>query len=272
MAAEALFNQKEMKTKIDKTQRMGRQRGGFGIQILYPGLSLPQSTDTGFATIGRIDHAKISPGTLIQMHPHRDDEILTYLRSGKVNHLDSEGISETISNQKLMLMNAGIRFFHEELVLEEGGTLQGLQIFIRPEKASLLPKVQFLELEDVYSINQWQKIAGSEADAPLIIRSQTQKWDLRLEKGRQIELPEPLESDTAFLFYVFSGRVSLDGNIILETGDSMLIEKENLQFLTIEISDIVLFATQTTSVHFDGGMYSGNVRQLVRTQSLRLQS
>jgi redox-sensitive bicupin YhaK (pirin superfamily) len=252
-----------MKTKIDKTQRMGRQRGGFGIQILYPGLSLPQSTDTGFATIGRIDHAKILPGTLIPMHPHIDDEILTYLRSGKVNHLDSEGISETISNHKLMLMNAGVSFFHEELVLEEGGILQGLQIFIRPEKASLQPKVQFLELDEVYSINQWRKIAGHKEDAPLTIRSRTQIWDLRLEKGKQIELPEPSDSDIAFLFYVFSGSVSLDGNIILKTGDSMLIEKENLQFSAIEISDIVLYATQTTSAHFDGGMYSGNQKLLV---------
>jgi len=33
---------------------------------------------------GRIDHARITPGTLIPMHPHQNDEILTYLRNGKV--------------------------------------------------------------------------------------------------------------------------------------------------------------------------------------------
>lgn len=237
---------------------MGRQRGGFGIQILYPGIVRPELKDSGFATIGRIDHAKILPGTLIPMHPHIDDEILTYLRSGKVNHLDSEGITETISCQKLMLMNAGARFFHEELVLEEGGTLEGLQIFIRPEQASLEPKVQFLELENVYSINQWRKIAGPEEDDPLTIRSKTRIWDLRLENGKQIGLPEPSDRDIAFLFYVFSGKVSIDKNIIQETGDSMLIENELPLFQALETSDMVLFITQTTAPHFDGGMYSGN--------------
>ena len=92
-----------MITKIDNTIKHGRQRGGFGIQILYPGLIRPQLKDTGFATIGRIDQAIITPGTLIPMHPHQDDEILTYLRSGKVKHLDSEGFTDIISNQKLIM-------------------------------------------------------------------------------------------------------------------------------------------------------------------------
>nr|WP_278248460.1 pirin family protein [Niastella populi] len=43
-----------------------------------------------------MDHARINPGALIPMHPHRDDEILTYLRSGQVKHLDSEGHTGTI--------------------------------------------------------------------------------------------------------------------------------------------------------------------------------
>src|SRR5687768_3368095 len=126
-----------MLTKIDTTIKYGRQHGGFGIQILYPGLIRTQLNDTGFYTIGRIDHAKITPGTLIPMHPHRDDEILTYLRTGAVKHLDSEGYTDIISNQHLMMMNAGASFYHEEKVLDEGGVLEGLQIFIRPEIGGL---------------------------------------------------------------------------------------------------------------------------------------
>jgi redox-sensitive bicupin YhaK (pirin superfamily) len=48
------------------------------------------------------------------MHPHKDDEIITYLRSGQVNHRDSEGNTVIISNQRLMVMNAGAGFYHEQ--------------------------------------------------------------------------------------------------------------------------------------------------------------
>lgn len=249
-----------MLTKIDNTIKYGKQHGGFGIQILYPGLIRPQLNDTGFSTIGRIDHARIIPGTLIPMHPHRDDEILTYLRSGKVKHLDSEGNSDTISNQKLMMMNAGASFFHEERVLEEGGVLQGLQIFIRPETGGLDPKVQFHPLKETYSTNQWRKIAGKDNDYPLQIRSNTWLMDMRLEKGEEVLLPEMPAENIAFLFYVFNGEIQVNGDMLLTTGESVLIETENPIFNALETSDIVLFITQTNAVHFDGGMYSGNLQ------------
>lgn len=101
-----------------------------------------------------MDHARITPGTLISMHPHQDDEILTYLRSGQVKHTDSEGFTDIISNQKLMMMNAGERYYHQEQVLEEGDVLEDLQIFIRPEMGGLKPQVQFYELQEAYSTNQ----------------------------------------------------------------------------------------------------------------------
>jgi len=249
-----------MLTKIDNSLKYGKPHGGFGIQILYPGLIRPQLNDTGFATLGRIDHAKIAPGTLIPMHPHRDDEILTYLRSGRVSHLDSEENTGIISNQQLMMMNAGASFFHEERVLEEGGVLEGLQIFIRPEVAGLKPQVQFHDLQDAYSINQWRKIAGKGNDYPLQIRSNTWLMDMRLEKGQEVRLPEVPAQNLAFIFYVFNGEVQVNEKMLLITGESVLIEKENPIFIAHETSDIVLFITQTDAIHFDGGMYSGNLQ------------
>jgi hypothetical protein len=246
-----------MRTKIDNTKKFGKQHGGFGIQILYPGTVRPESEDTGIATIGRIDHAKVNPGTLIPMHPHRDDEILTYLRSGKVKHIDSEGLTELISNQKLMMMNAGARFYHEELVLEEGGILEGLQIFLRPSETALKPQVQFHNLPAVHSINEWRKIAGGSEEYPLQIRSNTWIQDLRLEKNQTISLPSLSAEQSTLIFYVFDGEVIVDGEA-LGKGESLLIEKEQPTFKALETSDVVLFITDKSAPHFDGGMYSGN--------------
>ncbi|MGS2765101.1 pirin family protein [Sinomicrobium sp. M5D2P9] len=248
-----------MITKIDNTIKYGKQHGGFGIHILYPGLIKPELKDTGFFTIGRIDQARVIPGTLIPMHPHKDDEILTYLRSGKVKHKDSEGHADIISNKKLMMMNAGSRFYHEEKVLEEGEVLEGLQIFIRPESENLNPQVQFYQLSEIYSINQWRKIAGKGNDYPLQIRSNTWLMDMQLQKGEEMFLPELSMENTSFLLYVFNGEIQVNGTMLLDTGESVLIENENPTFTAIETADLVLFITQTDAKHFDGGMYSGNL-------------
>ena len=103
--------------KIENHKKKEFESGGFRIQILLPGKEL-ENNDTGIGTIGRIDHAKVSLGTLIPMHPHKNDEILTYLRNGKLKHKDSEGLEEKVSNKRLMMMNAGKLFYHEELALE----------------------------------------------------------------------------------------------------------------------------------------------------------
>lgn len=248
-----------MLTKIGNNIKYGKQHGGFGIEILYPGLIRPELDDSGFSTIGRIDHARITPGTLIPTHPHKNDEILTYLRSGKVKHLGSEGYTDTISNQRLMMMNAGANFYHQEKVLEEGGTLDGLQIFLRPETADLSPRVQFYDLHDTYSINRWRKIAGKGTDYPLQIRSNTWLMDLRLEKGQEIVVPQAPSESCAFLFYVFDGKVNVNETMALAGGESVLIEMEDPSFRAVETSDVVLFITQTSAAHFDGGMYSGNL-------------
>ncbi|GGB72816.1 hypothetical protein GCM10007424_10970 [Flavobacterium suaedae] len=250
-----------MLTKIDNTLKYGKQHGGLGIQILYPGLVMPELNDTGFSTIGRIDQAHITPGTLIPMHPHRDDEILTYLRSGKVLHKDSEGYSDIISNQKLMMMNAGSTFYHEEKTLKEGDVLEGLQIFIRPETGGLQPQVQFYQLSEANSINQWRKIAGKRNDYPLQIRSNTWILDMQLQQGEETFLPEFAIENSSFLFYLFKGDIQVNTNVQLSTGESAIIENEDPIFTANETSDIVLFITQKNATYFEGGMYSGNLHK-----------
>ena len=157
-------------------------------------------------------------------------------------------------------MNAGKGLYHQEKVLEAGGVLEGLQIFIRPETGGLSPQLQFHELQTISSKNQWRKIAGNGKDYPLQIRSNTWLMDMRLENGEEVLLPEIPAENIAFLFYVFNGEIQANENMLLNTGESVLIETENPLFKALETTDIVLFITQTNAAHFEGGMYSGNLQ------------
>lgn len=240
--------------KIEITEKTNYEKGGFKIQVLFPGKNLGNK-DTGLGTIGRIDHANLSAETLVPMHPHKDDEILTYLRRGKIKHKDSEGIVKVISNKKLMMMNAGEIFHHEELCLEDG---EGLQIFIRPEEKGLKTNIQFHDLPSIYSSNTWRLIAGQCKEAPLHIRSKTSIYDIRLEIGKEIISPEMQEKNSTFLFYVFDGDVVINKNTVLKKGESAIIKEEKINCKATQTTDIVLFVTDENSTYFDDGMYSGN--------------
>lgn len=86
--------------KLDRSMKHSHKAGGLGIEALFPGLAM-NAGDSGVGAIGRIDHATFMPGSTVPMHPHRDDEILTYLRNGRVIHRDTVGDAQEISASRL---------------------------------------------------------------------------------------------------------------------------------------------------------------------------
>jgi quercetin 2,3-dioxygenase len=248
-----------MLLKIDDRTKLGRG----AIRILYPGAALG-GQDSGLATLGRIDHATIPSGAVVPMHPHVNDEILTYLRRGRVQHTDSGGFTGEINPQRLMLMKAGSRFSHEEHVLPEGGQLQGLQIFIRPGMKDLTPEVDFYDLPEVSSLNAWRLLAGAEGSgASLTFRSRTWIYDAHLASDAPLRLPDLPRAGLTCLLYVFEGTVT-GGGEVLQRGDSLIIRDEPSTELQSADADLVLFVTDEHSRHFDGGMFSGNQAQAIR--------
>ena len=228
------------------------------IKVLYPGTALGDKSDTGYCSIGRIDHALFHGNTIIPMHPHINDEILTYFRSGFCEHIDTEGFTANISNTKLMLMKAGKHFYHEEKVIDKGEPLEGLQIFIRPGAKDLEPSVTFLDLELPFSQNEWRVIASPSLDTKLQFTSQTWIYDMRSDKNRNIQLPQLAKQGLTCLFYIFSGSVQVNNEIELAKKDSLLIKDENISIHVNEKSDLVLFVVDEQASYYDGGMYSGN--------------
>lgn len=242
-----------MVQKITKQSLLGN---GF-IKVMYPGV-VNSKTDTGIKSIGRIDHAYINGKTTIDMHPHSNDEILSYFRSGQAKHIDSENITETINSKKLMLMKAGKIYYHEEEISSiDNQPFEGLQIFIRPSQKDLTPEVSFYDLSEEFSFNQWRLLASPTNETPLRFTSQSWVWDTKITKNHTLNLaPTSIENKT-FILYVYKGEVKIN-DILLEKQDAVLIQNENINIITPTEAELVLFATDNTAQYYDGGMYSGN--------------
>lgn len=232
-------------------------KGHGPIKILYPGLSLGKG-DTGIASIGRIDHAVFNGDNIIRMHPHINDEILTYIRSGYVEHVDSEGFKANISNTKLMLMKAGKSFYHEEKIIDKGEPLEALQIFIRPGERDLKPVVDFLELDNAYSLNTWRLFASPTPETKFRFTSQTWIYDIRITEQKNFALPVLSKKDLTYILYVFNGKIKVNQTTELVKKEGIIFRDEPISIQSDGTSDLVLFVTDETAPHFDGGMYSGN--------------
>lgn len=242
-----------MLRKISKTIFVGEGP----IKTLYPGLAVSK-TDTGIGSIGRIDHPEFYENTVIEMHPHVNDEILSYFRTGKSEHSDSEGFVKTIDKSTLMLMKAGKLYCHEEKIFGEEEPLEGLQILIRPGKKDLKPEVHFFELENAHSENNWRPLASPSDETPFQFSSQTWLYDMKLLQDTSGQLPALPKSNLTSLLYVFKGKVAVNADIELQKKDSLVIKDEEITITAGEEAELVLFVTDEEAEAYKHGMYSGN--------------
>lgn len=239
-----------MLKKIDLSQKLGTSH----ISILYPGQSLGWK-DSGLGSIGRIDQANINGGTTIKMHPHINDEILSYFRTGRVVHHDSAGITETISRKKLMLMKAGRVFYHEEKIIDG---LEGLQIFIRPLTADDEPEVLFQDLDDEDSFNAWRLLASNNKNSKFNFTSETEIFDMTLTQGHTLALPPTNLHNAMYILYTFQGILEVNEGITLSKGECLIFDEMRITMSTYSSAEVVLFITNQDQPCFKGGMFSGN--------------
>jgi hypothetical protein len=81
---------------------------------------------------------EIAPGTGFDPHPHRDMEIITYVREGAITHRDSLGNEGRTEAGDVQVMHAGTGIVHAELNAETRPT-RLFQIWIMPNRQGVAP-------------------------------------------------------------------------------------------------------------------------------------
>ncbi|HLO79972.1 MAG TPA: pirin family protein [Chitinophagaceae bacterium] len=238
-------------------------KGKFIIRLVSPGRKLLDPADpNGLGPLGRMDHSTLDPGMIIPMHPHVNDEILSYMRKGQMMHRDSKGHIELLYGHHMMMMNAGKEFYHEETCMDDNedgieDKVEMLQIFFRPKEDDMEPQVQFHNFEFYHSIDLWRMIGGPEdSDAPLKIRSQAWFFDAHLEQS-SIETPDLDQEGYVGFLYVFEGSVEIEGTgEVLQKGDNAVFQHEQYILTAQEPTDLVFFILDTRSKYSRNGMYA----------------
>ncbi|WPP01970.1 pirin family protein [Pseudomonas sp. HR96] len=235
-------------------QRTTHGQGSFHIERVKPGLAYANSKDPALGPLSGFDHATLGVGTVVKMHEHVNDEILSYMWKGSMLHEDKAGNIIPISRNKLMMMNAGKSFWHEESTPDEA--VEMLQIFVRPREADLSGHVHFLERAEGTPVGEWGWVAGPEgSEAPLIIRNQVYVYDTVLNADQQIT---PVERPGLVSWlYVLDGEVTV-GEHSLGKGDGVSSAQAPLPSIQAEgDSSLVLFLVDMTAPYSLAGTISG---------------
>nr|WP_250874277.1 pirin family protein [Halomarina rubra] len=164
-------------------------QGRFRTNFYFPGRSLPDHDDHGYGPLATVVESFMDPETLIPMHPHRNEEIISWVPAGVMRHDDREGNELVTDADHLLVMGAGEGFWHEERTLASDPSLRMLQIFVRPHSLDLPATIQHEPLPESVD-GEWRHLFGpTGSDAPLSVRNAIHLHDAHLDSGDSVALP-----------------------------------------------------------------------------------
>ncbi|QNM81690.1 pirin family protein [Sphingomonas sabuli] len=162
----------------------------------------------GWGTIRVWNDDKIAARSGFPPHPHRDMEIITYVRTGAITHQDSLGNKGRTGAGDVQVMSAGTGVTHSEFNLEgEDTTL--FQIWVLTDRPGAPPSWGAMPFPKESREGSFQLLASGDADdGALTINSDARVLGATVKAGSSIDYP----ADPArHLYMVSSGRVRVNG-------------------------------------------------------------
>ncbi len=218
---------------------VSQNQGKFRIHFNFPGQAVPGHDDHGYGPLATVVESFMDPGTLIRMHQHRNEEIVSWVPEGVMRHDDRQGNELITDSDHLMVMNAGSGFWHAEETFADDPPLRMLQIFVRPHSLDLESDIQHELIPDPVP-NEWRHLFGPmDSDAPLYVRNDVDFYDCRLEADATTTLPAKRGWDT--YCYVFEGAVDVAGESLGHTESALVTGASETDVTAVEDSVIVAF-------------------------------
>ena len=170
-------------------------------------------------------------------HPHRDMEIVTYVRTGAITHQDSMGNKGRTGAGDVQVMSAGTGVTHAEYNLKNEETTL-FQIWIEADRPGAKPSWGAMPFPKDSRQGQFQLLAsGDEADGTLTINADARVLGATVKAGETISIAA--KPDRHF-YLVPSGRIEVNG-VKADPRDGVAINGEDrLTIKAQEDAELVL--------------------------------
>lgn len=181
----------------------------------------------------------IAPKTGFPPHPHRDMEIITYVREGAISHQDNLGNKGRTEAGDVQVMSAGTGIQHAEYNLEDV-TTRIFQIWIIPSQTGGTPNWGAKPFPKGDRSGQFVVLASGFANDndALPIRAEARVVGATIRAGETIEYP--IGKDRRGYLVPATGAVEIDGIRVNARDGAAIKELDVIRVTAIEDSEIVL--------------------------------
>eukprot|EP01031_Cornospumella_fuschlensis_P047251 gene47251-57874_t len=160
-------------------------------------------------------------------HPHRDMEIITYVRSGAITRRDSMRNTGRTAAGDVQVMSAGTGVQHSEFNHAEGQTTHFLQIWIEPNVTGIPPSYEQKTFAAPEKRGQLKLVASNGGvEGSVTIHADARIYAGLLDADEKASFA--LDAKRKTYVHLVRGELDVNGQK-LQTGDAALIEGEDGQ-------------------------------------------
>lgn len=197
----------------------------------------PKRTNWGALRVWNDDI--IAPQTGFPPHPHRDMEIITYVREGAITHMDNLGNKGRTEAGDVQVMSAGNGVQHAEYNMEDKDT-RIFQIWIQPNQRGGTPSWGARPFPKGDRAGQFVVLASgfTEDREALPIRTDARVLGATIKAGETIDYP--LGADRHGYLVPATGAVEIDGTRVNARDGVAISALETLTITALEDAELVL--------------------------------
>ena len=195
----------------------------------------------GFGVLRVWNDDRVRPGTGFATHPHRDMEIITYVRTGAVSHEDSQGNRGRTLAGQVQVMSAGTGIRHSEYNLDDED-LTLFQIWLRPDREGHAPRWDAKVFDRDHVSGGFLTLVsgrdGQEHDDALFIHADAAFKAAILAAG-EVEGLDIAPGRSVYLVPA-RGRVAVNGVEVPERGAAEITGETHIDVRALEGAEVVL--------------------------------
>jgi quercetin 2,3-dioxygenase len=181
----------------------------------------------------------LTPGAVWPLHPHKDNEVVTYVAAGEFRHADERGRGGILKQGGVQHTTVGRGMWHSEINNRSDQPMRFIQMWFYPSKQGLEPAVEQKAIEKASRTDRFLPLVSNRNEGSLPIVSDARVLSSFLHAGKTGHYD--LETGRGIYFYVLEGGpITVNSTRVLTLGAAMITEETAIDVVAENDAELLL--------------------------------
>lgn len=181
----------------------------------------------------------LSPGATWPLHPHKDNEVVTYCAGGEFRHADERGAGGVLKKGWVQHTTVGTGMQHAEINNQPDKPMRFIQMWFLPAKLGLAPSVEQRAVQKSDRTDRFLPLVSNRHEGALRIVSDAEVYSSFLRQKKTLHYtPEPGRG--AYLYVLEGGPLHIGINTIPHLGAAMITDERRIDITTASDAELLL--------------------------------